>query len=309
MSHRYWRLYIDDSNYGGYVNLMELELRTSIGGSSVATGGTASASSTGFGWSASNAFDGLTNTFGTGWHSNTNNLPTTAEWLQYDFGAGNDKDIAEFAIWARTSQVDFFPKDFRLQWSDNGSTYTDVWRAKGVTSWNVTNPKAFHADFRYDVSGENKRFWRVRPTAVDGGASCSITELKMYAGTPTNECSGGDIFSSSCQEGSDTLAFNGVITSGDYWAGLNATSWIGYRLPSAKTITTVGITGRGSGFQTQSPKDFVVEYWDGSAFQTAFSITGASGWTALQTRYFDATGEVSGPPAAATARPVVFICC
>lgn len=64
-AHRYWRLYITAVQSGGYTSIMELEMYEGVERNNVCSGGTASASSTGFGWVASNAFNGLY-TFGSG---------------------------------------------------------------------------------------------------------------------------------------------------------------------------------------------------------------------------------------------------
>lgn len=69
-------------------------MRTSIGGSNVVSGGTASASSEySASYSAAKAFDGSVAT-DNGWLSGNH----AYEWLQYDFGAGNDKDIVEIVL-------------------------------------------------------------------------------------------------------------------------------------------------------------------------------------------------------------------
>lgn len=308
-AHRYWRIYITASAASGYVSIMELQLRTSIGGSNVATGGTASASSTGFGWSASNAFNG--STASPGWHSGTNALPGTPEWLKYDLGSGNDKDVIEFAISARGSNPEQNPRDFQLQYSDDNSAWTTLYTIGGETSWDSSGTYiAYSADDRPDDPGVNGRFWRLRSTAVDGGTVLALAELLMFvSGSATNQCTGGSAYSSSYKEGHDDEAFDGTLADtefGNYWASQVVASWVGYKFPTAKTINRIGISAR-INHQDQSPKDFVVEYWDGSAYQTAMTLTGITGWTSGQLRYFDATGEV-GPPSAGGARPVVFVC-
>lgn len=69
-------------------------MHTSIGGANVVSGGTASASSEySATYSAAKAFDGSVVT-DNGWLSGNH----AYEWLQYDFGAGNDKDIVEIVL-------------------------------------------------------------------------------------------------------------------------------------------------------------------------------------------------------------------
>lgn len=315
-AHRYWRVLVtkNNSEVSGYqyVTIMELGLRTSIGGSSVATGGTASASSEAFGWVAANAFDGTTS--GNGWIG-SNDLVAPPQWLKYDFGSGNDKDIVEFKVATRSGAVGVdrgqWPRDFALQYSDNNSTWTTLIEVGGETDWDQTSyEKTYSANDMPNDSGVANRFWRLRATAVDGGGGLAFDELEMYASSPTNQCTGGQAYSSSLIEGSDLFAFDGIPTSvgtpGTYWSTyLSTTGWIGYKFATTKAITAIGVRSRVFNPE-QAPKDFVLEYWDGSAYQTAFTITGASGWTGGQTRYFDSTGEIGSPPAGSSARTSDF---
>jgi hypothetical protein len=87
-AHRYWRLNVPP--LGGYsIDIAELQLRTAIGGVSVASGGVASGGAIIAGVAA-NAFDGSTAT--------TCVMNNVGGWLAYDFGAGNAQDIVEIAI-------------------------------------------------------------------------------------------------------------------------------------------------------------------------------------------------------------------
>lgn len=135
-AHRYWRLFISEVQSSGYVSCMELRL-LDAGSNNVATGGTASASSVGFGWVAANAFNGSTT--GDGWHSGTNDLPpqgVTPEWLKYDLGAGNDEDVRAFTFVSRplfhTTQA---PKNMTLQYSDDNSVWNDLIVVLNETAW------------------------------------------------------------------------------------------------------------------------------------------------------------------------------
>lgn len=300
-AHRYWRYQVDAVNFGAYTSCMELQLRTSIGGSSVATGGTASASSTGFGWVPANAFDGSTG--GNGWHSGNAGFPGTTEWLQYDFGAGNDKDIVEFAVFNRPANVGQVPSEFRLQYSDDGVTFTTKFTVKNDFLWDLVNGgyRAWSADSRPD-DGVNKRFWRLRSTAVDGGTCLSLSALSFFDGSSSlDQATGGLGYSSTCITGED----NTLWASDSLWEGNLTAEWIGYKFASAKNILAIGIKPRSS-FETRAPKNFVVEYWDGSTYQTAFSFTGATSWATGVTRYFSASGEITGPPINRS-RPIVFV--
>lgn len=127
-AHRYWRIQLRAIN-GPNGGLGELQMRESIGGVNVATGGTPSASSVygGTQFPASKAFDGLTEDtgVGNGWAAQgfsggagIGSFP----WLKYDFGAGNEKDIAEIVIYCPGTGglgVNEMPIVFDWQWSDD----------------------------------------------------------------------------------------------------------------------------------------------------------------------------------------------
>lgn len=131
--HRYWRIYISATQDGTVPTLTELGLRTTAGGSSVATGGTALASAEYSGFApAGNAFD---RNFTSAWTSSA----APAQWLRYDFGAGNDKDIVQFEVrnvyHPNHNSIGSSPKDFLLQYSDDATSWTTALTVTSQTGW------------------------------------------------------------------------------------------------------------------------------------------------------------------------------
>jgi hypothetical protein len=131
-AHRYWRLQVRGNGGSNYVGVGELQMRTSIGGVNVATGGTASASSTyNTSYTAAKAFDGLTSDTGAGNGWDSASLYNGGDgisglgsfpWLMYDFGSGNAKDIQEIAIFAPGTggvAVAELPTAWNFQYSDD----------------------------------------------------------------------------------------------------------------------------------------------------------------------------------------------
>ena len=153
-AHRYWRLVCKRSQSGSNVGIVELQMRTSIGGTNVATGGTPSASSVHSVYAAAKAFDGLTvdTGSGNGWASNggySGGVPTatTFQWLQYDFGSGNDKDIQEIVFFC-PGTGGLSPADmvvaFDIQWSDDGAawmTQRSIWIDFVAAPWTANSSK------------------------------------------------------------------------------------------------------------------------------------------------------------------------
>jgi hypothetical protein len=309
-AHRYWRVYITaNTGSSSFLDVRELEFRASIGGADQ-TGsgaGTAICSTADPSFPASSAFD---NSNSTTWFTNigTNHLP---QWIGWDFGAGNSKDIVEFSLtcWAWNEN----PRDFLFQYSDDNSTWTTLYTIQGEMGWSASETRVYNATKGYE-QGAAKSFWRVRSTAVDGSTVFGLTELEMWVSTAggTNVCLGGTGYASTQQEsgGPPARAVDGTKESSastNYWSGNTVAEWVGCVFASGAThdIALIAITARAS-FQNQAPKNFVLEYWNGTGYTTAMTLTGITGWTSRQTRYFTASGEVGGF-VAATARPVVFI--
>lgn len=134
LSARYWRIHIT-ANDGSpsYFGLSELELMDAVGGSDVtvsAENGTRASSSTHVNNpnSAGYAFD---DSGGTGWLSAT----AVTSWLQWDFGAGNDKTIRQISIRGSFNVPSASPKDFTIQGSADGITWTTVLTVTDQTGW------------------------------------------------------------------------------------------------------------------------------------------------------------------------------
>src|SRR5574340_73972 len=133
-AHRYWRLLVTAAQSGAYCALCELELCDAYGSDyTTPGGGSPTAQSSYPGLTPANAFD---NSNSTNW-ANNGTLPGTAAWLEYDFGAGNEKDVGLISITARAdnSWTTQSPKDFKLQYSDDNASWTDSFSITGEIGW------------------------------------------------------------------------------------------------------------------------------------------------------------------------------
>lgn len=137
-AHSYWRINITANNGSAYNAITELQFRTTVGGTSVAVGGTALESSHYNGNVASLAFDGNTATF---WNDNGFGMP---QYLGYHFTS--PVSICEIAITAWTN-YDFAQKNFTVDYSDDGSTWIVATTILNETGWgsNETRTYAFFA--------------------------------------------------------------------------------------------------------------------------------------------------------------------
>lgn len=134
-NHLYWRLNIA-ANAGStdFLAIAELELRGSVGGADQCTGGTAIASASDSTAPVANAFD---NDPVTRWSTPHQTL---TGWIGYQFAS--PVDVAEYTIRAHPTNADRSPRDWALEWSDDGVTWTPVETREGQT-WTAGQIKAF----------------------------------------------------------------------------------------------------------------------------------------------------------------------
>lgn len=142
-AHRFWRLFIYTPNDPGLTvsTICELEMFDAVGGANVCTSGTAiSSSDHPAPWTRDKAFNGV-KTGDEGWASGVNQQYNC--WIGYDFGAGNAKDVVEFAIISRINSLGQTPKDFELQYSDDGYFWSLGTRINNQTGWTANETRVF----------------------------------------------------------------------------------------------------------------------------------------------------------------------
>jgi len=138
--YRFWRLRVTANNGATdfYLNVAEFQLRGSIGGASVAIGGSAFASSQYSGNPAAAAFDGAVGTF----YSSAGGeaLPIT---LGYELVSS--QEIVQYAVQAAdtAARVLRAPADWVLECSDDGISWLKVHTVIGQTGWSVNELRVF----------------------------------------------------------------------------------------------------------------------------------------------------------------------
>lgn len=139
-AHAYWRVYATANGGGAYIQLRQIQFRPTAGAANPASGGTVL-----YGtqldagvpyYAASNAFDNGSLTAVALWSSTAG----TTDWVGYHYAT----PIAVSEV-AMMCYVNYFtgpscaPKDFVVQYSDNGITWTAVSSFTGVTSWSTSD--------------------------------------------------------------------------------------------------------------------------------------------------------------------------
>jgi hypothetical protein len=128
VSARYWRFFVTQLDGGGSAHsCAELQFRSVPGGPSIATGGTAAASSVFGSLVPSFAFDGNPSTIWGG--ASGTGVPA---WLSYDFGS--PVSVAEVAYTGRSDGLfGQYPRDFEIQYSSDDTNWTTLWSVAGET--------------------------------------------------------------------------------------------------------------------------------------------------------------------------------
>lgn len=134
-----WRISISSTRTTDsfFATLAEFQLRGSVGGANMATGGTASASSSVGSTPASNAFDGIASTI---WSSESN-VPGP-QWLRYQFGSA--VSVREIAIQAgdNATRANRAPQNFTVEWF-NGSTWVVAYTAPTQSAWSIGEQRVY----------------------------------------------------------------------------------------------------------------------------------------------------------------------
>lgn len=134
--------------------------------------------------------------------------------------------------------------------------------------------------------------WRLRfpDTWLNSGNSCGISVVEMYEDAAGSElCAAATMTVDTQFSGfSPSNTNDGDLTT--FWTtGVNAKPagghWLQATFGAARTINIVNLRGRGDGFR-EDPKEVVVEYYDGSAWQTYFDYATVPVWYNGEMRTF-----------------------
>lgn len=119
-AHAYWRLVSWRGGNPDYWSVGEIELRDSDGGADLASGGSPLYSQQRSGFEASKAFD---NNLSTAWSPAMN--PSVPTYIGYHLSSA--AAIVQVAMTARDNFTEQMVRDFVVEYSDDGSTWTAAW--------------------------------------------------------------------------------------------------------------------------------------------------------------------------------------
>ena len=279
-AHRYWRI---DFTNTYYVRIEEIEMHTSVGGADVCSGGTAGSSGHFGGQTPALAFDNNNSTY---WESATSSGPF---WVSYDFGAGNDKDIAEVSVYIGSNQE--IPLTLGVSYSDNGSSWTVAMAPKTCEKWQGAAFTMVHALAGADVSS----YWRLNVSAGQGSPFSVIAELELRTsvGGADQTVSGGpsnaDSYFTTGYEPGKAFDNSAAVT----WSSNNAAypHWLYYRFPADVTIVEYVITAAVPTDNQYAPKTWTLQYsGDGVTWTTADTQTNVAAWSSNESRTYTIGG-------------------
>lgn len=283
--HRYWRVNVTTNGGGASTLFEELEFRVIAGGPDVTGSGTAISGGSFTGGTPANAFNNSTAT--------SYNPSGSSGYIGYDFGAGNGKAIAEVAfLTSASTTLTALPKDFTLEWSDDGSTWTVQntchaygWLFNATRTFPEATPAAgFH------------RYWQIFCETNNGGSSFIVLDDVQFRATSggadqsavlttENGDSTGRPFGSSA--GQSYKCYDSNVSGADpYFMTGTVNTYVGYIFPSPVKCEEVLLqcyTGT-----TRAPNIVRIEYSDdGVTFTQQKRITGLT-WTSNEQKVLSA---------------------
>lgn len=284
MVHKYWRVKFFTNNGSAVTSVAELQMRATPGGADQCTGGTASASTEFNGTlTAAKAFDD-TLTGDSFWASN--GAYVDGQWLRYEFAT--PVEVQEIALFERVGEATQAPRSGAVEWSDDGSAWTQAWTWSTYGWRSVSDGRVFTNPAYFSVP--TTTHWRMAVLTNGGSAATALTEMQMRTSlSGADQCTGGTAFTNDTASYPSLTAANAFDDdTGTLWAiGGSVAGTLGYVFASAKRIVEVALTER-SGNSDQPPRSGNIEYStdSGASWGVAFTFSTGAWAGTLETRVF-----------------------
>lgn len=286
-AHRYWRIQIDSTKSTiqattPYMLLAEVAMYEDGSSTNVLTGGTPTASGTYSGRGPAGACDGSVASTSNIWENSA-----TSGWWQYDFGAGVTRSITSVAITSYSQWSEEMPCKFRLQWSDDGTTFTDLYTYDfNKYCWKVSQTIVF-----------GKYQYRLHVTAVQNSSSQNYIALGSIDVTDTTgTVLAGYGFGTDLDDGNNTADYlrDASVTTG-WQTKTGVLAAYVYVYPNTQLQSyTLGVQ---TSYLNAMLKSWTFEQsMDGGATWTQVDAqTNVPAWTTGQTRTYTVTQPAAGP--------------
>lgn len=279
-AHSYWRVNFTTNNGdGSFSTSGKLYMFTGFDRVPVSTGGTPVGSDAGqFGNVLANSFDYADSNWDSIWIG-----PGTSGYIGYHFAA--PIEIVGIMLRARHTGISQMLKDFTVDYSDNGSTWSTAWTDGPVTfteahegyfSWNPTYTPSYSGS---PITAA--RYWRAA-CYIHTADTFSCAELEMAATAAGSDLTGsGTAISHNDGFGADDNAFDN--NNSTFWAPNNTLfEWIGYDFGSGqdKALAEMRWKSRSSGVPGQNVKRGEVMFsYNGTLWHPGWIIYDGVAWT------------------------------
>lgn len=296
---RYWRLFILHNDNNGFLGIDKIQMADTAAGPNLATvQANGSASSTqGGGLGGDQCFNGAAPNTGTLWQSNVFTNYGYGEWVKYDFGAGNAKDIIEIRIAPNWGAIARTPYTMRVQSSNDNISWADEWIIYKETGWVIGAYTTFSKPAPISGAALCWAVYGVQASPPNTSPHFEAVTVAMRANQAGPDlATGGTAIGWRHDDGVAANAFDGNATT--WWGGLGYNStvsahFIGYVFAAPVTLGWIDLTCRAqTGFSEYAFTDNLGEVWvsnDGVNFLVKAPWTVAPFTGASQTKGFAIT--------------------
>ncbi len=229
------------------------------------------------------------------------NASGSSGYLQIDLGVDFNGLLTSYSIQVNTiPEPTRAPKDWTMQGSNDGSSWTTLDTESGQISWASGETRTFSAS----SSGIAYRFFRLNITANNGASLIQVANLLLF-GTPgtnfdlaphnmtANNLPSPYVASASSTFGSNSAfhAFDGALGLVQYWIGTGGgVDWLQLDIGAGRkgVVTSYYVQASLENEPLRMPKDFTLQGSnDGSTWTVLDTEAGQTGW---------GNGEVRGWP-------------
>lgn len=275
-SHVYWRLFVTDNYGSGDIQIAEMEFLDSVGSAISPSGGTATASGSSGGDTPSKAFDGSTTT---NWTVTTN----TNQWIAMQFPSAVAAEMVRVTL---SSTWRAAPKNAKLQYSDDGSSWTDAVSfnlgfplPSQVRTLPETLAPGYYRGFRLFMADNNGGASFINVQEMEMRATAGGADQTVATGNSNRNTTGACIASSVFGAGNESFkAFDGVMTGTQCWASSGTTNaWLMFIFANPVKVEEIAVA---VAYADRAPKNMRLEVsTDEVTWTTQKTFAAQTGWT------------------------------
>lgn len=229
---------------------------------------------------------------------------TSTGTLQVDVGPGCYATLNSYQIRVNTiPEPNRAPKDFKMQGSNDGSSWTDLDTQTNQTAWTSGQTRTFtlgstsaaYRYFRLNISANNgDSLVQVAELFLDGTLTQQFLVSLMTANNAPSPfvASASSTFSTNSPYRAFDRSFDSLS---DRWMGSGSgVDWLKIDLGTVRAIVTGYLINIRSSEPNRAPKDWTLEGSnDDSSWNTVHTVTGETGWGTTNYRTYIPTTQTT----------------